>query len=140
MVHFFNDVFVTKNTDKLVENRTADDGEDVEHIISKVFQRVHVSFQSTSFFNIRTVNTLNNCKTIDMIRARGEFYNKRYWGFEMNEARKLYLGTSSRSDSISHLIKNFCIKYIYWKYWNSPMIRDMSLAVLIACDMYLEAE
>ena len=39
---FFNPVFATNNTEKLVENRTGEYGEDVEHVISKAFQRLHV--------------------------------------------------------------------------------------------------
>ena len=39
---FFQPVAVTKNTEKLVDTRTGDDGEDVEHTISKAFQHVHV--------------------------------------------------------------------------------------------------
>ena len=39
---FFDTVVFTTNTEKLAEKRTGDNGEDVEHAISKAFQRVHV--------------------------------------------------------------------------------------------------
>lgn len=56
----------------------------------------------------------------------------------MNKVRQIYLGTYSRIDSIGHLIKNYCIKYICWKYWHSPILHAMSLAVFIAYYIYLE--
>ncbi len=64
--------------------------------------------------------------------------NKRTWGFEMNPARELYLGTYSRIDSIDHLMKNCRLKYQSWKYWHSPMLHATALAIVIAYDMYLE--
>ena len=64
--------------------------------------------------------------------------NKRTWGIEMNAGRALYLGTYSRIDSIDHLIKNCRLKYRSWKYWHSPMLHAMGLAIIIAYDMYLE--
>ena len=56
----------------------------------------------------------------------------------MNEARQLYLGTYSHIDSIDHLIKNCRMKYRCWKYWHSPMIHSISIAVFLACAMYLK--
>ena len=47
MPQFLNSVVFTKNTEKLVEKRTCDYGEDVENIIIDSFQYVHVSFYST---------------------------------------------------------------------------------------------
>ena len=108
---FFNTVFTTKNTEKLVEQKIGDDGEDVENVISKVFQRVHVSFLPTSSCNTSTVNGLNDFKTSDMIREINNFDNRRYWGIEMNEAHQLYIGTHARIDSIDRFIKNCCMKY-----------------------------
>ena len=46
VARLFHPVFPTKNTEKVVKNRTGGDGEDVEHVISKVLQHFHVSFQS----------------------------------------------------------------------------------------------
>ena len=56
----------------------------------------------------------------------------------MNEVHQIYRGTYSRIDSIGHLIKNYCIKYRYWKYWNSPILSAMSLAVVVTYDIYPE--
>ena len=51
------------------------------------FERVHVSFQSTSSCNITTVNSLNDCRFYVRKKERGRGENKRLWGIEMNEAR-----------------------------------------------------
>ena len=56
----------------------------------------------------------------------------------MNPARQLYLAMYSRIDSIDHLIKNCNIKYHSWKYWHSPMLHGMGLAIVTAYDIYLE--
>ena len=73
VARFFRPVVANNNTEKVAETRTGDDGEDAEHIISEAFQRVHVSFKSTSMCNIRAFNDLNSFKTSDMIREKGEF-------------------------------------------------------------------
>ena len=99
---------------------------------------MHVSFQSTSSCNISTVNALNTCELDVQKRSRGVDKNKRIWGIEMNPARQLYLATYSRIDSIDNLIKNFNIKYCSWKYWHSPMLHGMGLAIVTAYDIYLE--
>ena len=56
----------------------------------------------------------------------------------MNAARELYLGPYSRIDSINHLIKNHRLKYRSWKYWHLPMLHAMSLAIVVAYNIYLE--
>ena len=94
-----------------MEQKTGDDGEDLGHVIIKVFQRVHVSFLPASLCNISTVNALKDVKTSDMIRERKNFDNRRYWRIEMNEAHQLYIGTYARIDSIDRFIKNCCMKY-----------------------------
>ena len=101
-------------------------------------KRVHVSFQSTSSCNFTTVNSINECSVNVEQRERGQGPNKRLWGIEMNSARKLYLGTYSRIDSIDHLIKNCRMKYRTWKYWHSPMIHAQALAIVTAYDIYCE--
>ena len=58
----------------------------------------------------------------------------------MNKARQLYLGTYSHIDSIYNLIKNCRTKYRCWKYWNSPNIHAMYLAVVVAYDIYIKME
>jgi hypothetical protein len=102
------------------------------------YVRLHCSFQSTSSCNISTINALNECKMEVRRKERGRGDNKRYWGIEMNEARKLYLGTYSRIDSIDHLVKNTNLFYRSWKYWHSPMLHGKALAVVTAWDMYRE--
>ena len=71
-------------------------------------------------------------------RERGFGANKQTWGIEMNRAIELYLGTYSRIDSIDNLIKNCRLMYQSWKYWHSPMLHAIALAIVIAYDMYLE--
>ena len=56
----------------------------------------------------------------------------------MNAGRALYLGTYSIIDSIDHPIKNCRLKYRIWKYWHSPMLHAMELAIVITYYMYLE--
>ena len=72
-----------------------------------------------------------------MIRSIRIFDNMRYWGIDLNKAHQLYIGTYSRIDSIYNLIKNCRMKYRCWKYWQSSMLHDMYLAVVVANDMYL---
>ena len=134
--YFFNPVVATKNTEKVVERVTYEDGEDIEHVIIKAFQCVHVSFHSTSSCNTRTVNAWNYFKMSTMIRERGKFDNRRYQGIDMNEACQLYLVTYSHIESIDNLITNCHMKYRCWKYWHSPMIHAMSLALVLDYDMY----
>ena len=138
VARFLNPVVAVKKVAAKTEKVTNDDSEEEEKELSKAFERVHVSFQSTSSCNFSTINALNSCKTTAMIRSRGKGDNKRYWGIEMNEARNLYLGSYSRIDSIDHMIKNCNMKYRTWKYWHSPMLHAMAFAVLTAYDVYLE--
>ena len=84
------------------------------------------------------MNALNYCKLYVSKREMGVRENKRTWGIEMNLARDLYLGTYSRIDIIDHLINNCRLKYRSWKYWHSPMLHGMGLAIVTAYDMYLE--
>ena len=93
MTRLFDPVVATNNTEKVVEKITGEYGEDVGQFISKVFKLVHVSFMSTTSFKISTANELKGCKKSYMVRARGKFDNRRYWGIDMNKASQLYLGT-----------------------------------------------
>eukprot|EP00957_Ditylum_brightwellii_P210060 15364525-Ditylum_brightwellii.AAC.2 len=70
----------------IIEAKVDADGNGIEKEVSKSYQCVHVSFQSTSSWNFSTLNALNKCKTTAMIRSRGRGGSKRYWGIEMNEA------------------------------------------------------
>ena len=58
----------------------------------------------------------------------------------MNKAPQLYLCTYLRIDSIDHLIPNCRMKYMCWKYWYSPMLCAMSIAVVVDYDIYLKVE
>ena len=53
------------------------------------FQGVHVSFQSTSSYNIASVNDLNECTNFVEIDKKGE--HKLQWVIEMNDSRRIYL-------------------------------------------------
>ena len=66
-----------------------------------------------------------------MIRLKGEAENKRYWGTNINEGRKLRLGNYYQIYYIDHMIKNFWLNYLNWKYCNSIIIRDMSSAEVV---------
>ena len=102
------------------------------------YERVHVSFQSTSSCNLSTVNALNECSMFIRKKERGRGASKRKWGIEMNDARMMYLQSYYRIDTIDHLISNCNMFYRSWKYWHSPMIHGKALAVVVAYDMYLE--
>ena len=104
----------------------------------KDYHLVHVSFQSTSSCNFTTVNALNTCKVGIEKRERGRGKNKMVWGIEMNHAWKLYLNTYSKIDVMDHLIQNCRIFYRSWKYWHSPMLHAMAMAIVVAYDMYCE--
>ena len=104
----------------------------------KEFERVHVSFQSTSSCNFSSVNSLNHCEVQREQRDRGRGKSKRKWFIEMNPARRLYLSTYGRIDSIDHMINNVKLFYRSWKYWHLPMNHAKALAVLTAYDIYLE--
>jgi hypothetical protein len=56
----------------------------------------------------------------------------------MNDSRMMYLQSYYQIDTIDHLISNCNMFYHSWKYWHSPMIHRKALAVVVACDVYLE--
>ena len=96
------------------------------------------SFQSTSSCNIASVNALNEVELYAFTKERGRGEKKRRWAIEMNEARSLYLNSYGVIDRIDHLIKNCNLHYRSWKYWHSAMIHAKGMAIVVACDMYLE--
>jgi len=102
------------------------------------YQRVLVSFQSTSSCNIQTVNALNECNLFAEIRERGKGKSKRYWGIEMNHARRLYLSTYGQIDNIDFYIKSTNLFYCTWKYWHAPKNHAIALAIVTAYDIYRE--
>ena len=105
----------------------------------KGFQRLHISFQSTSSCNISTVNALNEVFHIVEIRERGRGKNKRYWVIEMNNVRRIYLSTYNGVDVIDHYIDSTKLFYRSWKYWHAPLNHALSLVVACVYDFYLEA-
>ena len=102
------------------------------------YQRVHVSFQSTSSANITTVNCLNDVRLNVELRERGKGKNKRTWGIEMNDARRLYLSTYFTIDVVDHLLKNANIFYRVWKYWHAPMNHCFAMILVLAHSIYQE--
>ena len=69
------------------------------------------SFQSTSSCNIIHVNAINSCGLYCSVKERGRGVNKRRWGIEMNESRRLYLNTYGAIDKLDHLIENCDMGY-----------------------------
>jgi hypothetical protein len=97
-----------------------------------------VSFQSTSSCNIMCVNALNSCELYAATKERGRGLQKRKWGIEMNQARRLYLSTYNQVDRLDHLIQSCRMGYRSWKYWHAGMSHGKAMAVVVAYDMYLE--
>ena len=102
------------------------------------YQRVHISFQSTNSTNITSVNCFNECKLFIEIRERGRGKNKRVWGIEMNDGRRMYLSTYFRIDVVDHLLKNAAIFYRTWKYWHAPKNHALAMIIVLVYDIYLE--
>jgi hypothetical protein len=102
------------------------------------YQRVHVSFQSTNATNITSVNCFNAVNLFVELRERGRGENKRVWGIEMNDARRLYLSTYFRIDVVDHLLKNAAIFYRIWKYWHAPKNHGFAMAIVLAHSLYEE--
>ncbi|KAL3936788.1 MAG: hypothetical protein SGARI_002405 [Bacillariaceae sp.] len=96
------------------------------------------TFQSTSSCNISHVNAVNSLSQYVEPKERGKGKHKREWAIEMNESRRLYLGTYGAVDRLDHLITNCNMHYRCWKYWHSPMIHAKAMAVVVAYDIYLE--
>eukprot|EP00957_Ditylum_brightwellii_P067905 5155117-Ditylum_brightwellii.AAC.2 len=76
VARFFNPVVAVKDVPAITETTTDADETDIEKEVSKSYQCVHVSFQSTLLCNFYTVNALNKCE----IRSRGRGDSKRCWG------------------------------------------------------------
>ena len=105
----------------------------------KAYTRTHVSFQSTGSTNLSSVNALNSNGLFIAEKKRGTGDELRRWGIEMNAARYLYLKTYGTIDTIDSMIKRCHVGYRCRKYWHSPMNHGLSLAVVVAYDMYREA-
>ena len=58
---------------------------------SKGFQHVHFYFQSTSSYNIASVNALNKCTNFIDLREKGRGKHICQWATETNHAQIIYL-------------------------------------------------
>jgi hypothetical protein len=94
-----------------------------------IYTKNLVSFQSTGSTNISGVNNLPSLKLYVAKWTCGRGKLKRTWGIEMNEAIEIYLNHYSGVDSLDHMSKNTGIKYITHKYWHSPYLHALLLAV-----------
>jgi hypothetical protein len=102
------------------------------------YDKVHVSFQSTSSCNIGSVNVLNQVHMFTVPKERGQGEHKRRWVIEMNEARQFYLKTYGRIDTIDAAVKTQQIGYISWKYWHSAKNHGLAVANVMAYSFYKE--
>jgi hypothetical protein len=105
---------------------------------TKAYTKNLVLFQLTGSTNILGVNNFPSLKLHVTKRNHGRGKLKRTWGIKMNEARDIYHNHYSSVDSLDHMIKNVGIKYITHKYWHSPYLYALSLAVIAAYNMYNE--
>ena len=71
------------------------------------------SFQSTGSTNIASVNAINSCGLYGKSKERGmsKKDKKYHWAVEMNESRRLYLGSYGIVDTVDQMIKNCNMKY-----------------------------
>eukprot|EP00957_Ditylum_brightwellii_P167927 12783015-Ditylum_brightwellii.AAC.1 len=83
----------------------------------KKYQKVHMSFQSTSPHNIQTINMLS-CVS------------------KFEETREQSIGKNKRK--FDHFMTNCHMGYQCCKYWHSPKSHGKALVVVIAIDIYLE--
>ena len=105
---------------------------------NETYQRVHVSFQSTSSCNITTVNAMSACNLSLRSRERGALDKKRKWVIEMNNARALYLATYGVIDNVDKLVKYTRMQLCSWKYWHAAMLHAKKIACVVAYDIYRE--
>ena len=56
----------------------------------------------------------------------------------MNDSQSFYLETYFKFYFMDHLIKNYIVFYLSWKYWHSPMLHTKSLAMVVEYDIYKE--
>ena len=101
------------------------------------FHRVHVSFQSTSYFNIASVNAINDYTNFVELRKKGRGKHKQQWVIEINHAWRIYLATYFWIDILDGRIQNAHIFYRFWKYWNSAMNYFLATTIASAYNIYL---
>ena len=105
---------------------------------TKAYTKTHVSFQSTGCTNISGVNNLPSAGLYVTTKSRGMGINKRFWGIEQNEGRETYLSQYFAIDNVDHMISIAQVRYITWKYWHSPYLHALAMAIIAAYDMYTE--
>ena len=104
----------------------------------QAYQCGHVSFQSTSSYNISTVNSLAQFKLKTQRKVRERRENRREWSIKMNYAQNAYLATYFKIYFMDHIIKNCRVFYQSWEYLHSPMLHAKFLAIVVAYDIYKE--
>ena len=72
----------------------------------KCFQRVFVSFQSTSSCNIPSVNSLNECTNFVEPHNKVRVKHKKEWVVEMSHTRRIYLAMYFWIDVLDGRIQN----------------------------------
>ena len=103
------------------------------------YERVHVSFQSTSSCNISTVNSLSSCSFFTREKKRGVGKKLRKWHIEMNEGRQLYLASYFRVYNLDAALQKCKMYYRSWKYWHMAMLHAKNIAIATSYAMYMEA-
>ena len=103
----------------------------------RVFQHVHVSFQTTSYYNIASVNALNECTNFVDISKKGRGKHKRQWVVTMNHAQRIYLATYFWIEVVDCRIKNTHVFYQVWKFWHYPMNYCLAITIAYTYDIYL---
>ena len=102
----------------------------------KPYTVAHVTFQSTGGTNITCVNALSELKLFVRERSKGQGDTKRIWAIEMNEGRELYLKTYSGVDKIDQLLKEWCMRYVTWRWWHAPANHGKAIAGVMAYALY----
>ena len=102
------------------------------------YQRVHVSFQSTSSTNIQGVNSLNSVTRFVEKRDKGSGKEKRWWVIEQNDARQRYLNGYGGVDTFDGQLERCNIFYITWKYWHAAKRHTDKATLVTAYSFYKE--
>eukprot|EP00536_Pseudo-nitzschia_multiseries_P014798 jgi/Psemu1/40172/gm1.40172_g len=106
--------------------------------LTKAYQRVHCSFQSTGSCNLGSVNSLSTNSFFLHRKERGSGNDKRFWAIETNHARELYLQAYGKLDQIDSSISRVNISYKSWKYYHSAVNHTKALSIATAYDVYKE--
>ena len=130
--------FCNKKADSLLRTKVCRFSEPivvaiVKHDVLHLYQRAHISFQSTSPCNISTFNALNSCKFSLHAEERGQNKRTRSWVIEMNNIRALYLTLYGIADCVGQFMKFLYMQYCSWKYWHTK-----TMVGVVSYDMYVE--